>query len=284
MKKVKLIALDLDGTLLNSNGQISDVNKNAIKKVIAADITVIISTGRPYIGIPLSDVLPLGISYAITANGSAIYKLSEKKCLYEDAIDTKTGCSLLKKLYQHTLHLDAFIDGDAYTQASTRPLIDQLQIPESLRAYIRDTRTVVTNLPAYLLAHKMNIQKLTINFLQDENGNLKERDEVIALLKDYPSLHFVSGGFQNIEINKAGISKADGLRFLCDRLQIPMEHTMVCGDSQNDLDIITAAGTGVAMANSEPILLDAADFVSKSNNEDGVAWAIEQITGSVSQT
>ena len=71
MKKVKLIALDLDGTLLNSNGQISDVNKNAIKKAIAADITVIISTGRPYIGIPLSDVLPLGISYAITEIGRA---------------------------------------------------------------------------------------------------------------------------------------------------------------------------------------------------------------------
>lgn len=275
--KIKLIALDLDGTLYNTNGQISDKNREVLKYAIDRGITVVISTGRPYVGLPLSDLKEIGIDYAITSNGAGIYRVADKTCLLEDAVSPEEGAALLRQLYQYPIHLDAFIDGDAYTQASTRGLIDKLQISESLRTYIRDTRIVVDDLADYVSSNRLGIQKLTLNFTPDPNGGLTAREDVIALLLKHPEYHYVSGGFRNIEVNKTGVSKAKGLRFLCETLHIPLTQTMACGDSENDYDIVSLAGIGVAMANAEEILLHAADFVSRSNNEDGVAFAVEQL-------
>lgn len=275
--KIKLIALDLDGTLYNTNSQISERNREVLKYAVDCGITIVISTGRPYIGLPLSLLKEIGIDYAITSNGAGIYRVFDKTCLLEDAISPKDSAALLQQLYQFPLHLDAFIDGDAYTQSSTRGLIEQLQISESLRTYIRDTRIVVDDLADYVASNQLCIQKLTLNFIPDGNGGLAARENVIALLQTHPEYHYVSGGFQNIEVNKTGVSKAKGLRFLCETLHIPLTQTLACGDSENDYDIVTLAGIGVAMANSEKILLDAADFVSRSNDEDGVAYAIEEL-------
>lgn len=248
--KIQLIALDLDGTLYNANGQISDKNREVLKHAIDRGITVVISTGRPYVGLPLSDLKEIGIDYAITANGAGIYRVADKSCLSENAISPEDGAALLRTLYRYPLHLDAFINGDAYTQASTRELIDRLQISESLRAYIRDTRIVVDDLADYVSSNRLGIQKLTLNFIPDGNGGLCAREDITSILRDRPEYHYVSGGFRNIEVNKSGVSKAKGLRFLCETLHIPLSRTMACGDSENDLDIVSLAGIGVAMANA----------------------------------
>lgn len=275
--QIKLIALDLDGTLYTSDGIITPHTKDVLKKAITSGITVIISTGRPYVGLPLDDLTELGIQYAITANGASIYQLPDKKCIYENCLDTAISAELLNKLFKIKLHLDAFIDGDAYTQESTRYLIDELQIPESLRTYIRDTRIVVPDLAEFILKDDKTVQKITLNFVSASDGSCPERNAAIALLKQYSHvIHYVSGGFHNLEFNKKNISKAKGLHFLCKYLNIPIAQTMACGDSENDLDIVTASGLGIAMANAEQFLLDAADFISLSNEEDGVAHAIEK--------
>ena len=86
----------------------------------------------------------------------------------------------------------------------------------------------------------------------------------------------MSGGFHNLEDTRCGIAKSKGLKFLCDYLHISMEDTMAVGDSENDLDIVKAAGIGVAMGNAQQLLKDSADFISLSNEEDGVAYAIER--------
>jgi Cof subfamily protein (haloacid dehalogenase superfamily) len=274
---IRLIALDLDGTLFNSKGIITKHTKEMIQKAGQAGITVIISTGRPYIGLPLEDAVELGIKYAITANGAGIYQIPSRKCLFEDSIAPEAGATLLTELYQHNLHLDAFIGGNAYTQSSTRDFINRLTLSDSMRTYIRDSRTVVDDLASYIVAHQLSIQKLTLNFTPDENGNYTVRDNIITLLTQYPELHYVSGGFNNLEITKKGTTKGEGLRFLCNYLNIPIDQSMACGDSENDFAIVTASGLGVAMANAEQLLLDHADFVTLSNDEDGIAYAIEEL-------
>lgn len=277
--KIQLIALDLDGTLFNSQSRISVYNKKILQKAVNSGITVIISTGRPYIGLPLEDLAEIGIHYAITANGAAIYHLPGKELLFENCIDTKMSTTLLKELFQIELHLDAFINGDGYSQASTSELISRLYIPEPLREYIKTTRKRVPDLTAFLLENHYNISKITLNFAPAADGSFPARNEAEAVLKRYPDIAYVSGGFNNLELTKKGISKAKGLAFLCNLLHIPIEDTMACGDSENDLDIVNAAGIGVAMSNAQQILIDAADFVSKSNDEDGVAYAVEELCG-----
>ena len=95
----QLVALDLDGTLFNSQSQVSDVNKSAIKHAIHKGTTFVISTGRPYDGLPLEVMADLGICYAITTNGAAVYKVPEKECLFETCIPAKLAIDILEDLY-----------------------------------------------------------------------------------------------------------------------------------------------------------------------------------------
>lgn len=275
-QNIQLIALDLDGTLFNSQSRISEKNQTAIRRAVDQGVTVIISTGRPYIGLPVAAMEELGIRYAITANGAAIYRVPEKELLYEDALSCQESVALLQELYQVELHIDAFIHGMGYTQASTTALTEKLDMPESLKNYIRTSRTVVPDLAEYVRSNALSVTKLTMNFAPDEQGLYPERDRAEAILKAHPEITYVSGGFHNLELTKKGISKSKGLAFLCDMLHIPMEATLACGDSENDLDIVKAAGLGVAMGNAQSLLKNAADFITLSNEEDGVAYAIEK--------
>jgi len=123
-----------------------------------------------------------------------------------------------------------------------------------------------------------DVEKLTINFAYDEDGHRIDYDAVWEVLKKYPDVNAVSGGMKNIEVTKKGVSKASGLLYLGKKLGIAPEEMMVFGDSGNDLDMIKMAGIGVAMANAEPEVLKAADFVTKSNNENGVGGFLVSAT------
>ena len=122
----------------------------------------------------------------------------------------------------------------------------------------------------YLRERGEDVEKLTLNFAYDEDGHRIDYDAVWEVLKKYPDVNAVSGGMKNIEVTKKGVSKASGLLYLGKKLGIAPEEMMVFGDSGNDLDMIKMAGIGVAMANAEPEVLKAADFVTRSNNENGV--------------
>lgn len=275
-KNIRLIALDLDGTLFNTQSKISEGNRQILKEAISKGITIIISTGRPYIGLPIEDMVEIGIKYAITANGAEIFSVPEKKPVYLDGLEPDIAEKLLQQLYQNQIHLDAFIQGDAYTQASTRPVAEKLDMPDSIKHYILDTRTIVDDLADYLAKNRLSVGKMTLNFMPDGAGGFVDRDKTETILKKYPEIKYVCGGYHNLELTKAGISKAKGLHLLCDYLHIPYDATLACGDSENDLDIIQAAGIGVAMENAAGIVKDAADYIAPSNDEDGVAEAVRR--------
>ena len=115
MNTIKLIALDLDGTLFNNQSQISAHNIDTIKKANEAGTTVVISTGRPYSGLPFEQLKGSGIRYAITTNGSAIYEIESGKCLFEEAMDEDIILPILDFLLTKDIHMDAFIGGKGYT-------------------------------------------------------------------------------------------------------------------------------------------------------------------------
>lgn len=272
---VRLVALDLDGTLLNKDGQISATDQATLSKAIQNGIEIVISTGRPYIGLPIDILCSIGIRYAITANGSAIYTLSDKKCIYENCIDTSTAVAILNHLRDKQVYFDAFIDGNGFSNQSKRYLIDRLAMPPSVIQYIRTTRTYVKNIAADIQQKNLKVQKISIDFIKDTGGSLIDYDAVTSFLKTCSDIIFVSGGCCNAEVTKVGTTKGQGLRFLAERLNIPMTATMVCGDSENDINILQTAHIGVAMENAEPRVKQIADFVTKSNNDSGVSYAIQ---------
>lgn len=120
MKDIKLVALDLDGTLFDNSSHISERNLTAIRSITDKGIHVVISTGRPFEGIPFDQIKGTGINYAITANGSGIYEISTGKCLYENAMDEELVTPILNFLLTRDIHMDAFIGGKGYTPSVRR--------------------------------------------------------------------------------------------------------------------------------------------------------------------
>lgn len=274
--QIRMIALDLDGTLFNRDRQITPFTREQIKKAVSLGITVVISTGRPYVGLPLEEAGELGIRYAITTNGSAVYEIPTRTCIYEKCMSEDFSCEILKEVLKKHVHLDAFVHGDAYTQTSTLEVIRHSSLPESTRNYILTTREQVEDICGYFRKNRLRLEKATINFEVESDGHFVDREETKKLLLSYPEIQVVSGGYNNLEFTSAGVTKGAGLAFLCEHLNIPLECTMVCGDSENDKDIMGVAGFSVAMGNADPEIKALADYVTDTNEREGVGLAIEK--------
>ena len=273
MNAVKLIALDLDGTLFNSQSQISAHNIDTIKKANEAGATVVISTGRPYSGLPFEQLKGSGIRFAITTNGSAIYEIESGKCLFEEAMDEEIILPILDFLLTKDIHMDAFIGGKGYTPVQCVAAGQKLANPPALKHYILNTRVRVDNLPLFIHENQLKVQKMTLNFYP-EGDVFKDREEVRKYLESNPAVTTVSGGYNNLEFTRADVNKGVGLQKMAQLLDIPVVQTMAVGDTENDLAIIRAAGVGVAMGNATAAVKSAADYITTSNDEDGVAAAI----------
>ena len=275
MKDIKLVALDLDGTLFDNSSRISKRNLTAIRSITDKGIHVVISTGRPFEGIPFDQIKGTGINYAITANGSGIYEISTGKCLYENAMDEELVTPILNFLLTRDIHMDAFIGGKGYTPIQCVETAQKLTVPSSIKNYIITTRTRLDNILQFIHENQFKVQKMTLNFYPAADGTLIDRETVRKFLVSNPSITTVCGGYNNLEFTRADANKGVGLRKLAEILGVNPDATMAIGDTENDLAIIEAAGIGVAMGNATDAVKARADYVTTTNTKDGVAAAIE---------
>ena len=275
MKDIKLVALDLDGTLFDNSSRISERNLTAIRSITDKGIHVVISTGRPFEGIPFDQIKGTGINYAITANGSGIYEISTGKCLYENAMDEELVTPILNFLLTRDIHMDAFIGGKGYTPIQCVETAQKLTVPSSIKNYIITTRTRLDNILQFIHENQLKVQKMTLNFYPAADGTLIDRETVRKFLVSNPSITTVCGGYNNLEFTRADANKGVGLRKLAEILGVNPDATMAIADTENDLAIIEAAGIGVAMGNATDAVKARADYVTTTNTKDGVAAAIE---------
>ena len=140
MPDIKLIALDLDGTLFNKEGIITDGVKEQLNRAAAQGVKIVISTGRPFNGLPFEQIKDTEIEYALTTNGGAVYKIEGKECLYEDGMTIETVMPILDWILAREIHIDIYMDGVGFTPIRCRENIGRLDVPESLRKYMIATR------------------------------------------------------------------------------------------------------------------------------------------------
>ncbi len=274
---IRMIGLDLDGTLFDSQKRLTEYTKQVLEKAIAKGIMVVPATGRPRIGLPKSLLEISGIRYAIVANGSAIYDLKEDRSIYQNCMDREDAAELMRctRHLEHTVQ-GAFLGEWGYMEAVDSVRLGQLPLVEEMKAYLRTSRHVVESLPELIRNSEDAPQKLVLMFLQDENGNPADQTEAEELVAQYEKFAFMSGGVGNIEIIDRHAGKGTALLELGNLLGISREEIMAIGDSENDLDMICKAGLGVAMVNGEDIIKKNADAITASNDEDGCAKAIEK--------
>ncbi|WNF38489.1 Cof-type HAD-IIB family hydrolase [Bacillaceae bacterium IKA-2] len=239
-KSIKLIAIDMDGTLLNDRHEISAENRKAIKEAQEKGVHIVISTGRTSMTCKeLVDSLSLH-SYLITVNGSEIWdetgKLVERQLLGAEYIE-----HMWRLKQKHEVKCWAASVGDVWRE----------EFPEDFSVH----------------------EWMKFGFeIQDD----KIRQTIFDELIQNQALEISNSSPINLEINAAGVNKAKALEKVCKRIGIKMDQVLAMGDSLNDLAMIKESGVGVAMGNAQQFVKDSADWVTASNLEDGVAKAIRK--------
>ena len=271
MRKIKLVALDLDGTLLNSEKRVSERNRRAMEACIQKGIHVVPCTGRTWAGIPDEIRCLPGIRYAITLNGGVIFDSRENKVIQEHKLGNDLACELLRFVSRYPLMYDLYIDGWGISEERFCSNLDQYHIPREIQELILRTRRTVPDMIQYTEEYGSPIEKINLYF-----GDMELRKQVREMLTQRQDIVVSSSVENNLEINAVGATKGEGLKALAEYLGLSVEETMGCGDGDNDVSMIQMAGIGVAMRNGEKSLKAMADDVTASNDEDGVAQAIEK--------
>lgn len=267
---IKLIGLDLDGTTLNSQKQLSNRTRKALEHACARGVAVLPVTGRPRAGLS-SEILSVpGIRYAITSNGGAVYDLTLNQELLVHPIDKQAALRALADASALHAITDIYMEGQAYTSAETFDRLVSI-VPSELKQYFRATRTPVENQFQWLERQTRPIEKLTLFF-----SSPADRRQAWKFFEASGCFEVASSIVNNLELNQSGVNKGSALLALARRLGIRREEIMACGDSYNDIPMLRAAGTGVAVANAAPEVLAAACAHTDSNDGDGVAKAIER--------
>lgn len=273
---IRLIGIDLDGTMLNDEKKVTERTKKAFFNAMENGILIVPATGRHYCGVPEEVAKIEGIQYVLTTNGAGIYNKQTNACVYEDAMSCEEALELLEQLMKFDILIDAFIGKEAYRDQKDMECVDELDIPQVIKEFIKNSRGGVPSLYNYIKENHLAVQKFTLNFKRDNCGEYIDRKQVIKMAQSFGGLACVSGGVNNFELTKETATKGNALLHLGKLLGIEREQIMAIGDSGNDFEMIKAAGIGVAMANAEKEIFTVADMITKSNQEDGVAYLIEQ--------
>ena len=219
----------------------------------------------------------VGMRYAITGNGSAVYKLPDQECMLLDGLENEVLFKILEEFQRLDIYYDVFVEGKAYCPKSVCHNIRKMDMPTAIHEHVERTRIVVDDLIEFLKTFGKQVEKATANFAYLEDGTCLDRDATAEILSRYPQVKFLSGGYHNLEFTRAGVTKGTGIRFLAERLGVDMKQTMACGDSENDYDMLKEVQYAVAMGNATEYIKNISNFITLSNEESGVAYAVEAL-------
>lgn len=264
---IKAIFLDLDGTLLNNEKNITEGNTKAIYKALEKGHKVIIATGRPLLS-AIIQANKLGLNtegcFLIAFNGGMLYDTYNKKVIYKKAISSDLVKQLFKEANKHDMHIQTYDD--------TYVLVEP-----------RNDNAIVRKYCMYIgMEHKL----FDVDQCEDAVKCLAIEPERLDVLDEY--MDWVNSTYSDelnafhsnrtyVEIVAKGLDKGEALKQMASLLNIPIENTIACGDEENDLAMIKAAGVGVAMKNGIPSVKAVADYITENdNNNDGIAEVIEK--------
>jgi Cof subfamily protein (haloacid dehalogenase superfamily) len=260
-RPVRLVASDLDGTLLGPGNVVSDRTRRAIARLTQAGIPVVAATGRSqWTAEPLLAPVP-GIELAVCSNGASLYDVPRRVSLAEHPIADAVIDAILTGLAEH-------FPGCLYGWETSA----DLHYDEGFVAH-RPSLVREASQPLTVGARPAAIRKLMIAHAEVQHYALL--DALTPLMP--PGCLASTSGAPFVEVTGDGVHKAFGVQQVCARLGIAPEEVMAFGDNHNDLAMLQWAGRGIAMANAQPRVLDAVGEVTGSHLEDGVAAVLETL-------
>ena len=270
---VKLIAFDLDGTLLDDDKHLPPENLAALQAAHAQGIFLVPATGRILKALPEELLAPGLFRYFIFANGALVYDLQEQQALYRARIEPELAVRLC--MYMDTLPVlyDCYRGDCGYmTQWMYDRAPEFFETEPHILKLIKSLRRPVPELKQKILEDRLPLEKLQMFFRPEHMDERARQLELVPQL--FPELIASSSLRNNIEINSARAGKGNALRALCGKLGLDALESVAFGDGLNDADMLRAAGRGCAMQNAVPAVKEAADVIVETNNEAGVGKEI----------
>lgn len=273
MNTIRLIAFDLDGTLLKDNKELTPRTLKALCQAAEAGISLVPTTGRLYDGVPEEiRTLPF-IRYVIGANGAEVYDAQEKRTIHRAEMNREEIQRFFDASQNATAITGCYKNGKAYMSRTDMDKMEAYSPGNGLFRMMRRIYLPVEDLKTFLLESEETVQKLMLFF-----ADLEERGRVLAHMEAVLSdLSVSSSVINNIEVNAGEANKGAALKFLREYLGIKREETAAFGDGSNDITMLMEAGTGFAMKNACQEAREAADKITLSNEEEGVAFEIERM-------
>lgn len=214
-----------------------------------------------------------GIRYAITSNGAAVYDLRTKNCLKQYKMTGESVEKILAYTREEEVAYEAFMDGQAYGQKEY--VEDPVRFGARPRAvpYIQSTRKPVADIRDFLMDNKYQIESIDV-VVRDENTK-KKLWKVFE--EKIPDIYVTSSVQQLLEISHQKSGKHSGAAYLMEYLGLSRDGLAAFGDGDNDAELLKYAGIGIAVENASEACREAADVMTLSNDEDGVAYGIEML-------
>ena len=271
-KKIKLIALDLDATLLDSRKKISPRNLAALERARQMGVLMVPVTGRPAQGLPQAVLDLPGLRYAVTSNGATIRDWAEDRFLLEKHLTPETALAVLDTCRDFDMVREVFREGIGYLTQADYDILRDRYAGTPMWEYVMGTRQVLPgSLEDFLRADTRPVEELF--FL---TGSIQEKEALRERLSDLPEIGFADPFPNDLEVMAGGIDKGEAFLWLLDHLGIDPSETLAMGDGGSDIPLLRAAGIGIAMGNALDYVKEAADDVTAYCDEDGVALALEK--------
>ncbi len=285
----KLMTIDLDGTLLNSYGEVSEETRKALLAAKERGTEVVLASGRP-ISSTESLAVELGVdNYLISGNGAAVYDIKEQKVIYDRFLTKEQVMKIAKLCEDNSFFYNVYTEDEVIASSLNYNVLfyhkENVKKIEEKRTHIN----VVQNIMEYIeQSGKDKFLKITVcdesQFIFNSiMKRLKEIDGIDVLETAYMSRKKIKDGTDDVdihyfytEITNKNVNKWSAIEFLLEKLNIKREEVISIGDNLNDKEMIENAGLGVVMGNSNPIMKELADEIVADNNSEGVLEAVNR--------
>ena len=285
----KLIAIDLDGTLLNSYGVITENTKKIIKKVEEQGVNIILASGRPIDSIQAIANEIESKKYFIAGNGAIVYDIEKDEIIYENCLKKQKVLEIIKICEENSIGYSIYTEKEILTTALKYNVLyyhkENLKKPEDKKTKI----SIIQNMEEYIKNDNTS-RYLKITVCDEDNivfdsiiRKLRNLKDIEVLDVSHMARKTIKQGTEEIaveyyytEISRKNVDKWNAIEFLAKKLEIDSKDIMAIGDNINDKQMIENAGLGVAMGQSTPVITNVANEVTSSNNEEGVAKILQK--------
>ena len=285
----KLVAIDLDGTLLNSYGEVTENTKEEIKKAVDKGIEVVLASGRP-----ISSVEDLANDicanhYIISGNGAIVYDLRKEKVIYDRFLSKEQILNIVKICEENSIYYNIYTENEVLTKSLNYNTLFYHSENTHKQEEKRTNINIITDVYEYIL--RKNDKKYLKVTVCDQSQivfgsiikKLRMIDDIDVLDVSHMSRKLIKSGTEEIlveycytEITNKNVNKWTALEFIIEKMNIKKEEVVAIGDNINDKEMIENAGLGIAMGNSTDEIRNIAKKVVGTNNEEGVCEAFRK--------